>query len=115
MKTHAADTRVVMLIEANPASRARIAARLRAAGYEVRIGVLRADAADALLGASSVRLERAALPAKNLNAAALGRLGGLKGGRARAAALSPRRRCDIARKAARARWARAAGHSTADQ
>jgi hypothetical protein len=41
---------------------------------------------------------------KNPNAAALGRLGGLKGGRARAQVLTPRRRRMIARKAARARW-----------
>ena len=39
-------------------------------------------------------------------AAAFGRLGGLKGGRARAERLSPRRRSDIARKAAEARWRR---------
>jgi hypothetical protein len=37
-------------------------------------------------------------------AAALGRLGGLKGGNARAAALSPERRAEIARDAARKRW-----------
>jgi hypothetical protein len=41
---------------------------------------------------------------KNVHAAALGRLGGLKGGRARADALSASRRREIARKAARARW-----------
>jgi hypothetical protein len=35
---------------------------------------------------------------------ALGRLGGLKGGRARAEKLSPRRRREIARRAAIARW-----------
>jgi hypothetical protein len=40
----------------------------------------------------------------NPHAAALGRLGGLKGGPARAAKLSPRRRREIARAAARARW-----------
>jgi len=34
-----------------------------------------------------------------------GRLGGLKGGRTRAERLSPERRAEIARKAARARWA----------
>jgi hypothetical protein len=34
----------------------------------------------------------------------LGRAGGLKGGRARAASLSPARRTEIALKAARARW-----------
>lgn len=37
-------------------------------------------------------------------AAALGRLGGLKGGKARAKALTPEKRVEIARKAARARW-----------
>ena len=42
----------------------------------------------------------------NPHAAALGRLGGLKGGPARAARLSARRRRDIARAAARARWDR---------
>jgi len=41
---------------------------------------------------------------KNPHAAALGRLGGLKGGRARAEALSATERRNIARKAARARW-----------
>jgi hypothetical protein len=43
-------------------------------------------------------------PSKNPNAVALGRLGGLKGGAARAAALSPRKRSQIAAKAAKARW-----------
>lgn len=37
-------------------------------------------------------------------AAALGRKGGLKGGKARAAALSPKKRSEIAKKAAAARW-----------
>ena len=40
----------------------------------------------------------------NPHAAALGRLGGLKGGPARAAALSAKRRREIAQAAARARW-----------
>ena len=43
---------------------------------------------------------------KNPAAVALGRLGGAKGGRARAEALSPRKRSAIAKKAARARWGR---------
>lgn len=43
-------------------------------------------------------------PAKNPAAVALGRMGGLKGGKARAAALSPRARKAIAKKAATARW-----------
>ena len=41
---------------------------------------------------------------KNPAAVALGRLGGLKGGKARAARLTPERRVEIARKAALARW-----------
>jgi hypothetical protein len=40
------------------------------------------------------------------HAVALGRRGGTKGGPARAAALSPARRREIARAAARARWRR---------
>ena len=40
----------------------------------------------------------------NPHAAALGRLGGLKGGPARAAALTAEQRQDIARRAARKRW-----------
>lgn len=43
---------------------------------------------------------------KNPAAVALGRLGGQKGGKARAAKLTPRRRSAIAKKAAEARWAR---------
>ena len=43
-------------------------------------------------------------PPKNPAAVALGRLGGLKGGRARAASLSADRRAEIARRAAIARW-----------
>ncbi len=42
--------------------------------------------------------------AKNPAAVALGRLGGLKGGKARAASLTPEQRKAIAKKAARARW-----------
>jgi len=41
---------------------------------------------------------------KNPAAVALGKLGGKKGGAARAAALSPAKRKAIAKKAARARW-----------
>jgi len=43
-------------------------------------------------------------PVKNPAAVALGRLGGLKGGKARAAKLSPKKRSAIAKKAAAARW-----------
>jgi hypothetical protein len=41
---------------------------------------------------------------KNPAAVALGRLGGLRGGKARAATLSPDRRREIALKAAATRW-----------
>ena len=41
---------------------------------------------------------------KNPHAVALGRLGGKKGGKARAAKLTPEKRIEIARKAAKARW-----------
>jgi len=43
-------------------------------------------------------------PKKNLNAVALGKLGGKKGGKARAEKLTPEERKEIARKAALARW-----------
>jgi hypothetical protein len=41
---------------------------------------------------------------KNPAAVALGRLGGLKGGKARANKLTPEQRKEIAQKAAKARW-----------
>ena len=44
------------------------------------------------------------LQGKNPNAVALGKLGGLKGGKARAEKLTPEQRSEIARKAAKARW-----------
>jgi len=50
------------------------------------------------------KYEPPAEPVKNPAAVELGRLGGLKGGNARAAKLSPRKRSQIAAKAAKARW-----------
>lgn len=44
------------------------------------------------------------IPEKNPAAVTLGRMGGLKGGRARADKLDATRKSDIARKAAEARW-----------
>ena len=41
---------------------------------------------------------------KNPHAVALGKLGGAKGGKARAQALSAKKRSEIAKKAATARW-----------
>jgi len=46
------------------------------------------------------------LPEKNPAAVALGRLGGLKGGKARAKKLTAKKRAEIAKKAARSRWGR---------
>lgn len=43
-------------------------------------------------------------PQKNPAAVALGRLGGQKGGKARAAKLTPKERSEIAKKAAQTRW-----------
>lgn len=43
-------------------------------------------------------------PEKNPAAVALGRLGGLKGGKARAAKLTAKKRSEIAKKAAAKRW-----------
>ncbi len=43
---------------------------------------------------------------KNPHAVALGRLGGKKGGKARAEALTPEQRAEIAKKAAAKRWAK---------
>jgi hypothetical protein len=48
--------------------------------------------------------EQAATEGKNLAAVLLGRLGGLKGGKARAAKLAKEQRSEIAKKAAAARW-----------
>lgn len=45
-----------------------------------------------------------AKPEKNPAAVALGKLGGAKGGKARAAKLSPEKRSEIAKKAAQKRW-----------
>jgi hypothetical protein len=53
--------------------------------------------------------EPEAMP-KNPHAAALGRLGGLKGGPARARKLTAKERSQSARKAAKARWKRNKGH-----
>jgi hypothetical protein len=50
------------------------------------------------------QLRQAIEDGKNPAAVSLGRLGGLRGGKARAAKLSPEQRKEIAKKAACARW-----------
>ena len=59
--------------------------------------------------------EEESTPEKNPAAVALGRLGGLKGGPARAAKLSAKRRKEIARKAAQARWSKESKPSRREQ
>lgn len=56
---------------------------------------------------AAAMVEQATVEGKNPAAVMLGRLGGLKGGKARAAKLSAEQRSNIARKAAKIRWARA--------
>ena len=46
------------------------------------------------------------IPIKDPNAVALGHKGGLKGGKARAEKLTAKQRSEIAKKAAKARWAK---------
>jgi len=60
--------------------------------------------AKSIVGIATGEEERA--PEKNKAAQELGRLGGLKGGKARADALTPKRRTQIAKKAAKSRWAK---------
>lgn len=63
--------------------------------------------AKAIMGVATGRVvdfDKTSEGGKNPAAVALGRLGGLKGGKARAATLSKKRRAEIARRAAKARW-----------
>jgi hypothetical protein len=64
-----------------------------------------AQAAVRIIAVIAERSERAEVsPEVSAAAAALGRRGGLKGGPARAAKLSPERRAEIAKDAAAKRW-----------
>ena len=95
-------------------SRTLIVARRQCLVCDAVQEVLETEATDeigALCASCRAPTERIAVVArgmvpKNPLATGLGRLGGLKGGPARARALTPQRRRDIARKAARARWGR---------
>jgi len=55
-------------------------------------------------GPESEETEPESIEGKNPHAVALGRLGGLKGGKARAAKLTPKQRKQVAELAAKARW-----------
>lgn len=65
---------------------------------------------DLATGESSLPIseETKKVDGKNPAAVSLGRLGGLKGGKARAAKLSPKKRSEIAKKAAKTRWSKKA-------
>lgn len=52
------------------------------------------------------KTEPEVIDGKNPHAVALGRLGGLKGGKARTEKLTPEQRREIATKAAKARWSK---------
>lgn len=66
-----------------------------------------AQAAVRIMETIAERTEREPVPADvSAAAAALGRRGGLKGGPARAAALTPKKRSEIAKRAAASRWAK---------
>ena len=62
------------------------------------------NAFDVVALATGTAPKKARKPRKNPHAVALGRKGGLKGGVARAANLSPEKRSQIAQAAAQARW-----------
>lgn len=67
-----------------------------------------AHAITADLSGNASKPEKPPEKVKNPAAVALGRLGGLKGGKARKEKLSPKRRAEIARAAAAARWGKGA-------
>ena len=58
----------------------------------------------AAMATGEIEADTVADDGKNPAAVALGRLGGLKGGKARAESLSKKKRTEIAKKAATARW-----------
>lgn len=62
-------------------------------------------------GMATRRKQNRTATKKNPAAVMLGRLGGLKGGYARAAKMTPEERSESARKAVAARWAKAKKHS----
>ena len=68
-------------------------------------------AASIVADATSEEPEVAEEDTRNPAAVALGRLGGLKGGKARAAKLSKKKRSEIAKKAAQTRWAKSSVQS----
>ncbi len=68
------------------------------------INLLAAQIVEAATGQAEQEPTTTTQQEKNPVAVVLGRLGGLKGGKARAAKLTPKNRSQIAKKAAKARW-----------
>ena len=64
------------------------------------------ELAKTIVDLSTGEIEPEEIPKKNPHAQALGKLGGSKGGTQRAKNLSPTKRKQIARKAAKARWSK---------
>lgn len=79
-----------------------IAKRLKRPRDPVELGKL---IGDILTGQVEDSAPAPAGEGKNPAAVALGRLGGLKGGKARAAKLTPKQREEMSRKAVKMRWA----------
>jgi hypothetical protein len=77
--------------------------RLKRPRDPIQLGKLIVDIAT---GQIENRIEDNIEDNKDPVASELGRLGGLKGGAARAAALTPKKRREIEKRAARARWAK---------
>ena len=77
-------------------------------GYAIGMTLRKKKSQDINILAASIVKEATgeSLPEKNPAAVALGRLGGLKGGKARAEKLSAKKRKAIAVKAAKTRWAK---------
>lgn len=72
------------------------------------------EATEESSGVATIGEESTETAAKNPNAVALGRLGGKKGGKARAAKLTSEQRSEIARKAAQARWSKSITRDTSN-
>ena len=66
--------------------------------------VLQAVTGESAISLKGKTAKKSPTPAKNPAAVALGHLGGLKGGKARAESLSAKKRSQIAKAAAMARW-----------
>jgi hypothetical protein len=79
--------------------RSRTSEDANEAAHRTVLHIIRSTEEDAPAHPAKPRSKR-----KNPAAVALGRKGGLKGGKARAATMTPEQRAESARKAAAARW-----------